>query len=57
MLFFDHTVKDSQKQLVVPEDCVMQVIRALHNSPVQGHAGFEKCCMNCVKNSINLTLR
>ena len=32
----------SLEQLVVPEACVMQIIRALHNSPVRGHPGSKK---------------
>ena len=40
--FFDHMGLDSHKQLVVPEDCIMEIIRTLHNSPVQGHLGVKK---------------
>ena len=40
--FFDHTGLESHKQLVVPEDCILKIIRTLHNSPVQGHPGLKK---------------
>ena len=40
--FFDHTGLMSHKQLVVPEDCILKIIRTLHNSPVQGHPGLKK---------------
>ena len=39
--FFDHTGLD-HKQLVVSEDCILKIIRTLHNSPVQGHPGLKK---------------
>ena len=39
---FDHTGLESHKQLVVPEDCVMKIIRTLHTSPVHGHPGSKK---------------
>ena len=39
---FDHTGLESHKQLVVPEDCILKIIRTLHNSPVQGHPGLKK---------------
>ena len=39
---FDHTGPESHKQLVVPEGCITKIIRALHNSPVQGHPGLKK---------------
>ena len=34
--FFDRTGLESHEQLVVPENCMMKIIRAFHNSPVQG---------------------
>ena len=40
--FYDHTGLESHKQLVVPEDCILKIIRTLHNSPVQGHPGSKK---------------
>ena len=40
--FFDHTGLESHKQLVVPEDCILKIVRTLHNSPVQGHPGLKK---------------
>ena len=40
--FFDHTGLESHKQLVVPEDCILKIIKTLHNSPVQGHPGSKK---------------
>ena len=40
--FFDHTGLESHKQLVVPKDCILKIIRTLHNSPVQGHPGLKK---------------
>ena len=40
--FFDHTGLESHKQLVVPEDCILKIIRTLHNNPVQGHPGLKK---------------
>ena len=40
--FFDHTGQESHMQLVVPEDCILKIIRTLHNSPVQGHPGLKK---------------
>ena len=39
---FDHTGLESHEQLVVPEDCVMEIIRALNNITVQGHPGLKK---------------
>ena len=39
---FDHKGMESHKQLVVPEDCILKIIRTLHNSPVQGHPGLKK---------------
>ena len=40
--FFYHTGLESHKQLVVPEDCILKIVRTLHNSPVQGHPGLKK---------------
>ena len=40
--FVDHTGLESHKQLVVPEDCIMKIIRTLHNSPVQVHPGLKE---------------
>ena len=40
--FFDHTGLESHKQLVVPEDCILKIVRTLHNSPVQEHPGLKK---------------
>ena len=40
--FFDHTGVESHKQLVVPEDCILKIVRTLHNSPVQGQPGLKK---------------
>ena len=40
--FFDHMGLESHKQLVVPEDCMLKMIRALHNSRIQGHPGTQK---------------
>ena len=40
--FFDHMGLESHKQLVVPEDCILKIVRTLHNSPVQGRPGLKK---------------
>ena len=40
--FCDHTGLESHKQLVVPEDCILKILRTLHNSPIQGHPGLKK---------------
>ena len=40
--FFDHTGLESHEQLVVPEDCILKIVRTLHNSPVQGRPGLKK---------------
>ena len=34
---FYHTGLESHEREDVPEDCIMQIIRARHNSPGQGH--------------------
>ena len=33
---------EAHMQLVVPEDCTLEIIRTLNNSPVQGHPGLKK---------------
>ena len=41
-LFYNHTGLESHKQIVVPDQVIIQIIRSLHNNPVQGHPGSKK---------------
>ena len=40
--FFDNTGKIKFKQVVVPDSIVEDIIRSLHNDPMQGHPGSSK---------------
>ena len=41
-IFYDHTGLESHKQIVVPEQVMLEIIRFFHNNPVQGHPGSKK---------------
>ena len=41
-IFYDHTGLESHKQIVVPDQVRLELIRSLHSNPVQGHPGSEK---------------
>ena len=40
--YFDHSGKRIRRQIVVPETLIMDIIRTLHENPVQGHPGSKK---------------
>ena len=41
-IFYDHTGLESHKQIVVPAQVMLEIIRSLHSNPVQGHPGSKK---------------
>ena len=45
-IFKDHTGLESQKQIVVPDQVMLEKIWSLHSNPVQGHPGSKRCYMN-----------
>ena len=41
-IFYDHTGLESHKQIVQPDQVMLEIIRSLHGNPVQGHPGSKK---------------
>ena len=41
-IFYDYTGLESHKQIVVPDQVMLEIIRSLHNNPVQGHPVSKK---------------
>ena len=41
-IFYDHSGLESHKQIVVPDQVMLEIIRSLHSNPVQGHPGSKK---------------
>ena len=41
-IFYDHTGLESHKQIVVPDQVMLEIIKSLHSNPVQGHPGSKK---------------
>ena len=48
-IFYDHTGLESHKQIVVPDQVMLEIIRSLHSNPVQGHLGSEKMLLELRK--------
>ena len=36
-IFYDHTGLESHNQIVVPNQVILEIIRSLHNNPIEGH--------------------
>ena len=41
-IFYDHTGLESLKQIVAPDQVMLEIIRSLHSNPVQGHPSSKK---------------
>ena len=41
-IFYDHTGLEYHKQIVVPEQVMLEIIMSLHSNPVQGHPVSKK---------------
>ena len=41
-IFYDHTGLESHKQIVVPDQVMLEIIRSLHSNTLQGHPGSKK---------------
>ena len=53
--YFDNKGKITHKQIVVTDEITEQMIKELHNDPLQGHPGIKKCYKNSDRNTITQT--
>ena len=54
--YFDNTGKITHKQVVVMDEIMEQMIKELHNDPLQGHPGIQRCYKNSGRNTTIRTL-
>ena len=38
----DNIGLETQKQIVLPENCMLDIIRTMHSNPMQGHSGSKE---------------
>ena len=48
-IFYDHSGLESHKQVVVPDQVMLEIIRSLHKNPMQGHPASKTYYTNYVK--------